>query len=496
MRTELSYVSGGCAKTETRELPDAEQLFWREVASVLPALDIPSTYRIRAFGPDGSCAGAELEITERGTYMKDGAEVPSMFVIPVYNDIALEAGDYEDAYLTCINPDTRGHRGNYKFYRLTQRQDGSVTAFYGRIGQTRGFGAEREIKEPMPSWMFEVRKAEKMTKGYVDRTETYCDENAHVAGGAVAAREVADNLYQRLLAFARRRVEASLAQGTVVTNAQVDECYDLLKRLGRCRRVDSFNERLLNLMSVSPRNVASVSAELARSADDFARIIDREESLYAAMRAVAADNTAPKSKKRDGFKANGIGWEELSGEGLSSALGHLPADLRGKVRRVYAVEHAEQRRRFAQYLDARGLGESDVRLMWHGSRNENWCGIVTSSLMLNPNAQITGKMFGYGIYFGYDENDGGAYKSWNYTSGRGSYWARGNSDTAFMGLFECAYGTPHHPRRAGSFEQPWLDARGFDCVHARGGDCGLRHDEVVFYDEAAVCIKYLYEFAA
>ena len=52
-------------------------------------------------------------------------------------------------------------------------------------------------------------------------------------------------------------------------------------------------------------------------------------------------------------------------------------------------------------------------------------------------AIITGKMFGNGIYFAPS-----AAKSWGYTSARGTRWARGTSNTAFMALFATAYGNP------------------------------------------------------
>ena len=497
MEATLTYKANGADCSATRDLPNSEQGFWREVASLLPVIDIPSTLHIKAHYDDGCCSDAELNITKRGTFMKDGVETPSMFVIPVYNDITLSGSSYEDAYLTCINPDTKGGRGNYKFYRLSQRSDGMVTAFYGRIGQSCGFGAEREIKDPMPSWMFEIRKAEKITKGYVDRTSTYCDGKSYVVGeSSLSSSAPSGNLYQRLLAFAKKRVERSLATGTVVTSAQVEKCGNLLNRLGRCRKVDSFNERLLELMSISPRRVAAVTAEMARTPEDFGRIIDREESLLAAMRAVAnSDKLSVSRTHEDGFAQNSINCIELSGDEFNHALRFVPNSLRSRVRRVYSIDSARQRLFFNEYLEKRNLGESDIKLMWHGSRNENWCSIVSRSLMLNPNAAITGKMFGYGIYFGYDGNNGGALKSWNYTSARGSYWAKGNSDTAFMGLYECAYGKPYSPDSVRSFDKNWLDSRGFDCVHAQGGKCGLRYDEVVFYDESAVCIKYLFEFS-
>ena len=37
---------------------------------------------------------------------------------------------------------------------------------------------------------------------------------------------------------------------------------------------------------------------------------------------------------------------------------------------------------------------SNTKLLWHGSRNENWMSIISNGLLLNPNAVITGKMFG------------------------------------------------------------------------------------------------------
>lgn len=33
-----------------------------------------------------------------------------------------------------------------------------------------------------------------------------------------------------------------------------------------------------------------------------------------------------------------------------------------------------------------------------------------------------------------------------------------------------------------------------NCLHAKAGVSGLMNDEVIFYDEAAVCLQYLVEF--
>lgn len=490
----LEWTKNGQQHTEYGVFPDDEQGFWQAAASKLHDMDIPNRYRVLTWGR----GEAVLDVTQRGTYFKGEQEVPSMFVTCDENDIALSPSKYEDAYLTCINPNTSGGRGNYKFYQLHQLSDGSVTAYYGRIGQSSGFGAKREIRDPMPSWMFEVRKAEKLSKGYVDQTDTYLGGEVSVSDGCTSRHEPnrEDNLYNLLLAFAEHRVMQSLVQGTKVSTEQVKASRSLIDSMGGADTLESFNELLLKLMQVSPRNVPSVQRELADSTSDYGRILDREESLLAAMEAVASDKDSRKERKArpDRFAENGIAVREADERERGKVMSCIPQSLKHRVRRIWHIDPMRQRKRHEAYRAEHNIGADGVKLMWHGSRNENWCSIVEKSLMLNPNAQITGKMFGYGIYFGYDELGNGALKSWNYTSARGTYWAHGRSDTAFMGLYECAYGTPHYPSRARQFTARELNDLGANCVHAKGSTCGLAHDEVVFFDEAAVCLAYLVEF--
>ena len=98
-------------------------------------------------------------------------------------------------------------------------------------------------------------------------------------------------------------------------------------------------------------------------------------------------------------------------------------------------------------------------------------------------------MFGYGIYFAPS-----ARKSYGYTSCYGSYWANGNSSNGFMGLYKTAYGNPYYPTTSGDKKREMQNA-GKNCVHAKKNKVGLYNDEVIFYDENAVCIEYLVEFA-
>jgi poly [ADP-ribose] polymerase len=99
-------------------------------------------------------------------------------------------------------------------------------------------------------------------------------------------------------------------------------------------------------------------------------------------------------------------------------------------------------------------------------------------------------MFGYGTYYA-DK----ARKSWGYTSAKGSYWANGASDEAYMALFEVHLGKQmiidRHERHHSSLDDKKLKSYGrYDSVFAKGG-YDLRNNEYIVYTEDRSTIKYL-----
>ena len=80
----------------------------------------------------------------------------------------------EPVFLTCVDPD----KNAYKFYKLEQ-VGSCVRASYGRMGVQKGklFG-ERNFDYPLS--MFWIKYYEKLSKGYVDRTDLYlADESEY-----------------------------------------------------------------------------------------------------------------------------------------------------------------------------------------------------------------------------------------------------------------------------------------------------------------------------
>jgi poly [ADP-ribose] polymerase len=102
-------------------------------------------------------------------------------------------------------------------------------------------------------------------------------------------------------------------------------------------------------------------------------------------------------------------------------------------------------------------------------------------------------MFGDGIYFA-DK----AQKSIGYTSLRGSYWAKGGGDKAYLALFEVHLGNQkeilHHDSSCYSLSDKVLKKEGYDSVFAKGG-ADLRNNEFIVYKPEQCTITHLVEIS-
>lgn len=463
------------------ETGDNEHDIWKAIGETLLEVDVPGTLIA-----DCEYGTAILNIGRRGSYTKNGIKKPSMFVTVNNNMYGMPPGKpYKEAYLTCINHESN----NYKYYYLKPLPDGRIDVEYGRIGATAGeMFAPKKLQDPYDSYLFWIRYYEKLSKGYVDQSDVFLGDEVYEAEAVTSVKSgkplsVGAKLYNKLLQLAHNYVEETLLSKKV-TKKQVEESRKLLELLSCQLTVEGFNNVLRKLMSISPRKARYVSDFMANSKSDFKSVYEREESLILAMEAVVSGSVPVAESKEKTF--NGIEVELASESQKKFVLDRLNPGLKTKVKEVYAINPVEQDKRFASYIKKNKIHE--VKMLWHGSRNQNWASIVQNGLLLNPNAIITGKMFGNGIYFAPT-----SLKSWGYTSYYGTRWANGRERTAFMGLYETAYGTPKDVEAPESWTQQKLNRIGCNCIHAHSGRY-LMNDEIVYYNEDAMVLRYLVEF--
>jgi poly [ADP-ribose] polymerase len=307
--------------------------------------------------------------------------------------------------------------------------------------------------------------------------------------------DIAD-LISRLMDSANEKVARTYKiDPSCVSVEAIAAARSLLTSMARARDISMFNQYLERLFVVIPRKVGKVADEMAKTRRDMACILSRETDNIDVLEGQVAVSKASSSGSDGGsvLDAMGIKVWVATDKQRDHVMAHLNDELRSKVKGVYRVINEKTQARFDDYLKSHG--KPRVKEFWHGSRTQNWISIMRSGLVLNPDAKITGKMFGSGIYFAPS-----AQKSFGYTSYNGSYWAKGDSDSGFMGLYATAYGEPYVCDDNGDFNHSFgaddLDrlAPGKSCVHAKAGK-SLRNDEIVFYDEAQMTINYIVEFA-
>lgn len=425
---------------------------------------------------------------------------------PLSFTFAINKEPLQEKYLIMVNPE----KNNNKFYQMVDLGGGQWGAFYGRVGEAQGESLySNHVKKPYkyPDYMYGIKLLEKLSKGYKDKSECHVAEDC-----TLVKREFEDikdsvvkRLVDKLMAYAMRTIEENYTVGSEsVTEKMIEEARWEIELLRASKTVEEFNQHLLELMHIIPRRIDGVKSSgvmrmLASDDTDFARVIGREEDLLSVMEGQVHVNEKQKeetAKPVDFLEAMGLEIYPATKAQAEEAARHLDGRLTSKLKAVYRVINKNTQEHFDSYL-ASQPEKPKVRLFWHGSKNCNWIHILQKGLLLNPDAAITGKMFGRGIYFAPS-----AMKSWGYTSSPMAKWTRDRAGEAFMALYATAYGTPYEP---GTYEHATFTssfgyedlkrrAPGCSCVHAKRGVGGLKADEVIFYREEQMTIKYLCEF--
>ena len=387
---------------------------------------------------------------------------------------------------------------NNKYYNLFPEGD-RFRVEYGRIDATK-------TTTYYPISKFEPQVKNKLKKGYQDVTDLKKDlvEEISSTNPKSPYKEIENiairTIVEKLQSLARETIRKNYTvKASAVTQDMVDAAQKVIDELANnSSTVEEFNDMLLKLFTIIPRKMGDVRNYLATSTEDFAKIISTEQDLLDVMHGqiyVKPDivESSDESKKQYTILEElGLVFEEATNEDIA-LIKSLMKESAGKFRNAWRISNLKTQARFDKFVAENDI--KDTRLFFHGSRSENFWSIIKTGLVLRPtNAVITGKMLGYGCYFAPK-----CAKSIGYTSLSGSYWARGGSNTAYMAIFDVAYGVPYDVYQFDSkyyslnYEKLQQFKPGANCVHAHADKGMLRNDEVVVYKEEQMTIKYLIE---
>lgn len=434
-------------------------------------------------------------------YNKQAAKLPTTTIQPNKNQIKTTE---VDSTLTSTNQLKSVKlimvtaANNNKYYEMQENNDDTFTVTYGRIG---ALGAVRSY--PIAQW--DKKYKEKVRKGYRDlsnlvTTNQLADDFASLENTSIK------HLLTSLFRYAKKSIQTNYyVSAEEVSIHQVERAQVVLTNLsdGIALKMDVvlFNQELLELYQIIPRKMASVKQHLIQqptNEEDLSKIkelLAKEQATLDVMASQVELNTRKKETvvaKTDIMDQLGLQISPLEDPKAIKMIQKMMGPDNNKFHRAFQVTNLHTQPAFDQFLDK--STNKKTKLFWHGSRNENWLSILKTGLILRPtNAVITGKMFGYGLYFA-DK----CRKSLNYTSIHGSYWAGGNHNQAYMALFEVHTGAQMkisiRKDWCGNLTEKSLKARNpkYDSVFAKGG-ADLLNNEYIIYNQNQCTVRYLVE---
>lgn len=381
-----------------------------------------------------------------------------------------------------------------KYYKMIDNGNGTWTAFWGRVGST-----EQTMQYSTSVWDKKYR--EKLKKGYVDVS------HLKVVRESRGYKNLENKEFQKFLDLLQGYSKESIVENYTVTSEQVtqkqvdraQEILDLITKeiTGKGFSTTKIDALLTELYITIPRKMKHVKDHVLNGDGDKKKAIEilkLEQDLVDNMAQQVSMNQVPEGDEEKTLEeALGIKMENVNDEEIETIKKLMGNNVNQFVKAFRIVNVKTQK----EFEDRKTKSHKPwTKLLWHGSRNENWLSIISRGLLIRPsNAVYTGSMFGDGIYYANK-----AQKSIGYTSLSGSYWARGNAHKAFLALYEVNTGVElrvqRHEGWMSSMNARKLKEKGeYDSLYAKGG-IDLRNDEFIIYDKAQCTIKYIVEISS
>ena len=383
---------------------------------------------------------------------------------------------------------------NNKYYNCFPEGD-NFRVEYGRVNSTKTI-----TNYPMSKWESQI--SSKIKKGYKDVTDLKTALVEEIKTDGTKYKDIENESVRRIIeklrSLARDTVKKNYSVSSAsVTEEMVYEAQLVINNLISIKSVNKFNDELLKLFEIIPRKMDNVRSYLIKSIDEIDKVISREQDLLDIMRGqIVTKSTATENKAKEIDNSGitildemGITMRECTPEEINE-IKDCMKESSYHFSKAWRVDNISTRKKYEEFIKAYNI--KNTKLLFHGSRTENWFSILKTGLKIRPtNAITTGAMFGFGSYFAPK-----CQKSIGYTSLGGSYWAGGKDNTAYMALFDTAYGKPY---MVYSFDSKYYSLNynklpnGCNCLHASSSKGMLRNDEIVYYKEEQTTIKYLIE---
>lgn len=392
-----------------------------------------------------------------------------------------------------------------KFYNMEEIVGDKFIAHWGRVGSN---GSKQEY--PMSD--FDKILRSKKNKGYNDVT---VDDTiiAKSGTGVTTVDNLKPNikaLLEKLNKYAKEAIKLNYdiapmdVSKVLVTNAQtiID---DINKILELNVSIPAINALLLKLYNTIPRKMKNVRDQLVNVPVDNDTELDKirdkmvmEQGLLDVMKSqiTAVENdpasaNTTQSKVLTVLDQLGLEIDEIS-KTEEDMLKKMMTDSSHKFIEAFKIVNYKTQKNFDNEITK--SSNTETRLLFHGSRAENWISILKTGLVLRPNAHTTGTLFSHGIYFADDAD-----KSMGYIDG-GRWSSNGSVSDNWLAVYDVHIGNfatyndlPKTTAKNVDLAE-WIPKKKYDSYFANRNiekRYNLRKNEYIVYNEAKCTIKYL-----
>ena len=406
--------------------------------------------------------------------------------------------------------------GVHRLYDICPNSMGDKTYDIGaQFGDTGGtnVGADAitgvyTLKEPFPSYMYWYKFYQLLQMGYKDYSDLMYDEHEEferiekLFGNSeeMETLEIPTNTTMRVYEFLKDQATARLRETMDIESwtlgappfgrRQINSAWKIWEKMKNAvtlQELNHYSEELIAVTNVSfkekgKKGKVDISFFLIDDIKERQHLIDYWETLIKSMEAMLPAATKKGANEKIISPFGDVEMEMASKEDSANILKqfHAPSEMKYKVVKVQSYWSD---RRFEEYCEKNNI--TDKRLFCHGSPTPNWTSIVRTGLLMEHENPYSA--FGGGHYTARDLR-----KSLGYSSLHGSRWAHGRDTVGVIGIYETAYGKALKPafHDIRDYTED-IKKGGYDCLDAVANISGFLGDEIVFYKDESLTLKYL-----
>lgn len=420
-------------------------------------------------------------------------------------------------------------KNNNKFFIAELYDNGDVNTIWGRVGTTgqskiySGVGEsffDKKINSKKKSRNGEIPYREVdiiSSEGYTPPT-TNSDLNLKkIAKDQIKTKGIASSLIDFLIKENAHQITAQTGGQIkynfdtglfqtplgIIGQNNIDGARDCLNYIANLISHQDYGDELLektrDYLMLVPHDIGRNRLDLKEFWNNMAKVQEESQLLDALQASLAGvhsqDNkdkkivdeseyTLPKVFETNLFDVDDKKIISKVFDNYMKNRSHQHSSYGYKPKNLWQVEIANMKKAF----DNDGKKMSNVIEGYHGTPACNILSLLKTGFLVKPpkNAQISGKMFGYGTYTAPCHVKGSSTKALNYAVG---YWGNGKSSRTFMFICDVAMGKYYVPTGPCNGIP-----KGYDSCWAKGNyKSGVLNDECIVYRESQINIKYLME---